>query len=183
MAISALDAPRFDPVRGEQVLNKRVRDKLLLDTFKCLEINKCIVFVSKVKDCEDVTKLLTEQGVSASYTHGEFDPTERARRFTEFRSTERTRVLVSTDMLGRGVDIPTVAVILCYSFKSEINHESLTQYIHRAGRTSRFGARGTCISIACTEADVNVLEYIAKSEKLKVNRFTIPEFVEFNIKE
>jgi superfamily II DNA/RNA helicase len=80
---------------------------------------------------------------------------ERKKHMDNFRSGS-TRILISTDLLARGIDVQQVSLIINYDMP--IQHEN---YIHRIGRSGRYGRKGLAINLICT----NELDTIAKIEE------------------
>ena len=83
---------------------------------------------------------MQEQDFKVSYIHGGMNIAEREEAMKKFRNLT-TRVLISTDLLGRGIDVQQVSIVINYDipFKSEA-------YIHRIGRSGRHGRTGTAIN-------------------------------------
>ena len=99
-----------------------------------------MIFVNKKERVNELTARLREKNFVVSCIHGELDMTEREQTMKEFR-TGSSRVLITTDLLGRGIDIQQVNLIINYDLPSK--KES---YIHRIGRSGRFGRKGTAIN-------------------------------------
>ena len=78
---------------------------------------------------------------SVSYIHGEMDFGERKKIMNEFISGQ-TRILISTDLLARGIDIQQISLVINYEMPT--NREN---YIHRIGRSGRFGRKGVAINL------------------------------------
>ena len=77
---------------------------------------------------------------------------ERLRIYKEFKEY-KYRILVSTDLFGRGIDIEKINVVINYNMPTESD-----QYLHRVGRTGRFGTKGLAISFISTPDDQKVLD-------------------------
>ncbi len=86
-------------------------------------------------------------------THGEMDQKERELIMKEFRAGA-SRVLITTDMLARGIDVQQVSLVINYDLP--LNRES---YIHRIGRSGRFGRKGVAINFL-TQRDTPLLKDI-----------------------
>jgi len=82
---------------------------------------------------------------TVSSTHGEIDQKERDAILNEFR-TGSSRVLITTDLLARGIDVQQVSLVINYDLPK--NHEN---YIHRIGRSGRFGRKGVAINFVTPE--------------------------------
>jgi translation initiation factor 4A len=112
----------------------------LLDIYSQLNINQAMIYCNKRQRVEWLAEKLQSQGFPISYIHGEMEVGERKRRMASFRSGE-VRVLISTDLLARGIDVQQVSLVINYELPT--NKEN---YIHRIGRSGRFGRKGVAIN-------------------------------------
>lgn len=105
---------------------------------------------------------MQEQNFKVSLIHGGMDIAEREDAMKKFRSLN-TRVLISTDLLGRGIDVQQVSIVINYDipFKNEA-------YIHRIGRSGRHGRTGTAINFV-TNNDVKRMYDIEHYYKTTIN--------------
>ena len=83
---------------------------------------------------------LREQKFVVSCIHGEMEMSERVNIMKEFRSAS-SRILIATDLVGRGIDIQQVKLIINYDLPTDT-----AKYIHRIGRSGRFGRKGVAIN-------------------------------------
>lgn len=121
---------------------------VLQNLYQNLEINQAIIYCNTTKKVDWLTKELKEQQFTVSSMHGEMDQVTRDLIMREFR-TAATRILISTDLLARGIDVQQVSVVINYDLP--LKKES---YIHRIGRSGRFGRKGTAINfVTPREAD------------------------------
>jgi translation initiation factor 4A len=88
---------------------------------------------------------MSAEGFPLSCIHGEMEPEERGRRMKDFRSGA-VRVMISTDLLARGIDIQQISLVINYEIP--IQREN---YIHRIGRSGRFGRKGAAINLVTEE--------------------------------
>jgi ATP-dependent RNA helicase DDX6/DHH1 len=109
--------------------------------FSKLEINQSIIFCNSVSRVELLAKRITQLGYSCFYIHAKMDQADRNRVFHEFRSGA-TRHLVSSDLFTRGIDIPTVNVVINFDFP-----KTSETYLHRIGRSGRFGHLGVAVNM------------------------------------
>lgn len=109
--------------------------------FSKLEINQSIIFCNSVSRVELLAKRITQLGYSCFYIHAKMDQMDRNRVFHEFRSGA-VRHLVSSDLFTRGIDIPTVNVVINFDFP-----KTSETYLHRIGRSGRFGHLGLAINM------------------------------------
>ena len=109
-----------------------------------------------------------------SVIHSEVE--NRMKALSEFKSGE-TRILVSTDLTGRGIDISQVGLVINY----DMPHQSiaLEQYIHRIGRCGRFGKKGVAINLI-TQGDADLLVSIQNHYKIEIPDLPLDLAVVFN---
>lgn len=101
---------------------------------------KMLIFCNTKDTVDELTRRMRQEGVPAVAIHSGKEQTERLWVFDQFRNGE-TKVLVSTNLMGRGVDVPKVNIVLNYDMPTNIS-----EYIHRIGRTARAGAVGKAIT-------------------------------------
>lgn len=112
-----------------------------LDTlFRKLEINQSMIFCNSATRVELLAKRITEMGSSCFYIHSRMEQADRNRVFHEFRA-QKARHLVASDLVTRGIDVPTVNVVINFDFPK--NAET---YLHRIGRAGRFGHLGLAVN-------------------------------------
>lgn len=109
--------------------------------FSKLQINQSIIFCNSTTRVELLAKKITELGYSCFYSHAKMLQTHRNRVFHEFRNGA-VRNLVCSDLLTRGIDIQAVNVVINFDFPK--NAET---YLHRIGRSGRFGHLGLAINL------------------------------------
>src|SRR6267154_3912974 len=118
--------------------------------FSKLQINQSIIFCNSTNRVELLAKKITELGYSCFYSHARMLQTNRNRVFHDFRSGV-CRNLVCSDLLTRGIDIQAVNVVINFDFPK--NSET---YLHRIGRSGRFGHLGLAINLVTYEDRFNL---------------------------
>lgn len=113
----------------------------LCDIYSQLNINQAIIYCNKRQRVEWLADKMLSQQFPVSYIHGEMEVGERKRRMAEFRSGS-CRVLISTDLLARGIDVQQVSLVINFELPSQKEN-----YIHRIGRSGRFGRKGVAINL------------------------------------
>lgn len=108
-----------------RILNRYVREALTAD-----EANKVLVFVNQKSFADELSKSLWGEGFEADCLHGGRPQDTRLRVLEQFRKGE-IRLLVATDVLGRGIDIPGISHVVVYDMGE------IEDYVHRIGRTAR----------------------------------------------
>jgi translation initiation factor 4A len=113
----------------------------LCDIYKQLNVNQALIYCNKRQRAEWLAEKMKQEGFPLNYIHGDMDVEERRNRMEGFRSGS-VRVLISTDLLARGIDVQQVSLVI--NFELPIQREN---YIHRIGRSGRFGRKGTAINL------------------------------------
>merc|ERR1739838_716287 len=122
-------------------VEERQKVHCLNTLFSKLEINQSVIFCNSVNRVELLAKKITELGYSCFYIHAKMQQSHRNRVFHEFRNGS-TRHLVSSDLFTRGIDIQSVNVVINFDFP-----KSSETYLHRIGRSGRFGHLGLAINL------------------------------------
>ena len=118
----------------------------LCELYGLLTINQSIIYCNSLKSVEYLTHSLQKNNFMVSAIHGHMTPQEREMTMAEFRNG-KSRVLVSTDLLSRGIDVQQVSVVINYDVPSKIE-----SYLHRIGRSGRYGRKGVAINFV-TDTD------------------------------
>lgn len=126
-------------------VQERQKVHCLNTLFAKLDVNQSIIFCNSVNRVELLAKKITELGYSCFYIHAKMQQSHRNRVFHEFRNGA-TRHLVSSDLFTRGIDIQSVNVVINFDFPK--NAET---YLHRIGRSGRFGHLGLAINLITYE--------------------------------
>ena len=133
--------------------------EVLQDLYEILGVQSSIVFLDTKKEADDVTRMMNEAGFKVSTLHGGIDGADRDKVMNDFRK-QITRFLITTPVLARGVDVPAVSVVVNYTIprmktspNSNATEPDAEQYLHRIGRTGRFGRSGLAITLIESEQD------------------------------
>jgi len=122
----------------------------LIEIFAHLDVNQCMIYCNTREKAEQLADKMREQKFVVSCMHAKMTQEERNKIMTEFR-TGSTRLLVSTDLLARGIDVHQVGLVINFDLPGKKEN-----YIHRIGRSGRFGRRGIAINLI-TKAEAQVL--------------------------
>eukprot|EP00640_Fibrocapsa_japonica_P001102 CAMPEP_0113933906 /NCGR_PEP_ID=MMETSP1339-20121228/1242_1 /TAXON_ID=94617 /ORGANISM="Fibrocapsa japonica" /LENGTH=426 /DNA_ID=CAMNT_0000935457 /DNA_START=168 /DNA_END=1448 /DNA_ORIENTATION=+ /assembly_acc=CAM_ASM_000762 len=146
------------------------KNRKLNDLLDALEFNQVVIFVSKVARANELNRLLTECNFPSICIHGGLSQEERINRYKSFKEFNK-RILVSTDLFGRGIDIERVNIVVNYDFP-----DNTDQYLHRVGRAGRFGTKGLAISFVSSATDA---EELAKVQaRFEVNIPELPDQID-----
>lgn len=130
--------------------NKR---DLLANILHSDEVESVIVFANRRDQCRHLQEFLNRKGFKVGLLSGEVAQNRRVRTLDDFKSG-KIKVLVATDVAGRGIHIDGISHVINFTLPEEPE-----DYVHRIGRTGRAGKTGTSISFAC-EDDAFLLEPI-----------------------
>lgn len=125
----------------------------LCDLYETLTITQAVIFLNTRRKVDWLTEKMHARDFTVSALHGDMDQKERDVIMREFRSGS-SRVLITTDLLARGIDVQQVSLVINYDLPT--NREN---YIHRIGRGGRFGRKGVAINFV-TEEDKRILRDI-----------------------
>lgn len=117
----------------------------LCDLYETLTITQAVIFSNTRRKVDWLTEKMRERDFTVSAMHGDMDQKERDVIMKEFR-TGSSRVLITTDLLARGIDVQQVSLVINYDLPN--NREN---YIHRIGRGGRFGRKGVAINFVTDE--------------------------------
>jgi translation initiation factor 4A len=119
----------------------------LCDLYETLTITQAVIFCNTRRKVDWLTQKMLERDFTVSQLHGDMDQNGRDVIMKEFRSGS-SRVLITTDILARGIDVQQVSLVINYDLPT--NREN---YIHRIGRGGRFGRKGVAINFVTQEDD------------------------------
>ena len=166
-------AERFDTVeRLDQrylLVVSTVRDAYLAHLLRNELLGKTvIIFTGKCRTAEVLRVMLFELGVKTTALHAEMSQSQRLGALAKFKGGI-VPILISTDVGSRGLDIPTVQVVLNYELPADA-----TDYVHRVGRTARAGRGGLSLSFV-TERDIAIVQSIEAKTGKKMAEFDVSE--------
>merc|ERR1712005_76254 len=135
-------------------LQESEKNRKLNDLLDSLEFNQVVIFVKSVQRAVALDKLLTECNFPSIAIHSGLNQEERINRYKQFKDFQK-RIMVATDLFGRGIDIERVNIVINYDIP-----DGSDQYLHRVGRAGRFGTKGLAITFVSTEEDTEILNQV-----------------------
>jgi len=139
----------------------------LIDLYDTVNITQAVIFCNTRKKVEYLKNKLSEKEFTVSATHSDISQKEREVILSEFR-TGSSRVLITTDLLARGIDVHQVSLVINYDLP-----RNLENYIHRIGRSGRFGRKGVAINFITRSDERNIKElerfYNTQIEEMPAN--------------
>jgi len=151
-------------------LTEAEKNRKLNDLLDALEFNQVVIFVSKVRRAVELNRLLLSCNFPSLCIHAGMRQDERIREYKKFKDFG-ARILVSTDLFGRGIDIERVNVVINYDFPDESD-----QFLHRVGRAGRFGTKGLGISFISTDQDKEILKQV--QSRFEINMGELPDEID-----
>merc|ERR1712029_1327748 len=130
------------------------KNRKLFELLDVLEFNQVVIFVKSVQRCTALAQLLIEQNFPAIAIHRGMNQEERLSRYQQFKDFQK-RILVSTNLFGRGIDIERVNIVFNYDMA-----EDADTYLHRVARAGRFGTKGLAITFMANQIDADVLNNV-----------------------
>jgi len=128
----------------------------IVDVLDTLEFNQVIVYTGTVKRAEALNHVLDLAKFPTMAITSLLSQAERIARFQQFKDFKK-RVLVTTDLFGRGIDIEKVNIVINFDMPKDSNC-----YLHRVGRAGRFGTKGLAITFAASDNDTEILNEVQK---------------------
>jgi len=153
-------------------LNDNEKNRKLFELLDALEFNQVVIFVKAVQRCVALSQLLVEQNFPAIAIHRAMTQEERLSRYQQFKNFQK-RILVATNLFGRGMDIERVNIVFNYDMP-----EDSDTYLHRVARAGRFGTKGLAITFVSDEADVKILNTV--QERFEVNITELPDEIDIS---
>jgi translation initiation factor 4A len=112
----------------------------LCDLYETISVTQAVIFTNTRRKVETLTAQLTQRKFTVSCMHGEMEQKDRDVIMREFR-TGSSRILITTDLLARGIDVAQVSLVINLDLPMQREN-----YIHRIGRSGRFGKKGVAIN-------------------------------------
>jgi len=135
-------------------LKESEKNRKLTQLLDNLSFNQVIIFVNKHGRATELCRLLVESNFPALFLHSKMTQEERMAEFEKFKKME-ARILVTTDLMGRGIDCGSVNVTINYDFPPKDQ-----EYLHRVNRAGRFGTKGLSISFVSSPTDEEILKKV-----------------------
>ncbi|KAI6092044.1 DEAD-domain-containing protein [Hypoxylon rubiginosum] len=137
---------------------------ILCKLYGLMNIGSSIIFVKTRESANQIQQKMANDGHKVSVLHGAYEGSERDALLEEFR-TGKSKVLITTNVLARGIDVSTVSMVINYDIPmkgmGDAMHDTET-YLHRIGRTGRFGRVGVSITFISDKKSFDALNAIAR---------------------
>lgn len=145
---------------------------VFIDIYNLISTTQAIIFCNTIRKVEWLAEQLKAQNFPITTIHGKMTPQERNNIVQEFRDG-KTRLLLTTDLLARGIDVQQVNLVICFDMPPDKE-----TYIHRIGRCGRFNKKGVSISFIKMQ-DNNELRLLNMMKNTyKINIKEMPENID-----
>ncbi|KAM9999957.1 hypothetical protein ACTFIZ_008404 [Dictyostelium cf. discoideum] len=138
----------------------------LCDIYDSLTITQAVIFCNTKKKVDQLTEQMRDANFTVASMHGDMVQKEREEIIKSFRSGEN-RVLITTDILARGIDVQQVSLVINYDLP--LDREN---YIHRIGRSGRFGRKGVAINFV-KNSDIRILRDIEQFYSTQIDEMPV----------
>lgn len=161
--------------------NDDEKERVLQDMFSELQVGQSIIFVNRKQAADVLYERLRRDGFKVAMLHSGLMPEDRKRTITEFK-VGNSKVLISTNVLSRGLDISTVTHVVNFDLPTVYvkptrggggagpmaAQADFASYLHRIGRTARFGRSGTAINLCASQEDLDVIKQLNSYFKITI---------------
>jgi len=144
-------------------MDEREKNRKLNDLLDELEFNQVVIFVKSVQRAIALDKLLQECSFPSIAMHSNLPQEERIERYKQFKEFKK-RIMVATDLFGRGIDIERVNIVINYDMPPNTD-----TYLHRVGRAGRFGTKGLAITFISSEEDSSTLNSVQERFEVQIS--------------
>lgn len=151
-------------------LKETEKNKTLIDVLEMIQFNQVIIFVNNIQRCIALNELLNSNIFPSVAIHAGLEQEERMKYFDLFKQFKK-RIMVATELYGRGVDFLKVNTVINYDMPSTAD-----AYVHRVGRAGRFGSKGITITFLASEEDQKVFNELLERYSIKAG--TLPKEVD-----
>jgi len=127
----------------------------LKDIFNIISMSQCIIYCNSIKRVVDLTEAMINDGFPVCCIHSNMEKVKRDEAYTDFKAGKH-RVLISSNVTSRGIDVQNVRTVLNFDLP-----KCVYNYLHRIGRSGRWGRKGTAINFV-TRWDVKTMKEIER---------------------
>ncbi|XP_075253811.1 ATP-dependent RNA helicase DDX39A-like [Convolutriloba macropyga] len=143
------------------------KNRRLFSLLDILDFNQVVIFVKSVPRCVALNDLLIEQNFPSIAIHRGMSQDDRLAHYKQFKDFSK-RILVATNLFGRGMDIERVNIVFNYDMPEDSN-----MYLHRVARAGRFGTKGLAITFVSSDEDAAILNKV--QERFDVQISELPD--------
>jgi len=142
--------------------NDQQKYATLKDLYSYISVSQCIIYANSLKRVAELNEAMVADGYPVCCIHGNMEKEERDKAFNDFKMG-KYRVLISSNVTARGIDIQQVSVVINFDLPKDIH-----TYLHRIGRSGRWGRKGVGINFI-TRRDVTKMREIEQHYVTEIN--------------
>ena len=143
------------------VVQDNYKYEILCDLYKTISVSQAIIFCRTKQRVEQLQRQLNENNFTVTAISSELNTQERESILKDFKQGH-SRILISTDLIARGIDVQQVSLVINYDLPRDKEN-----YIHRIGRSGRFGRKGIAINLI-TRDDVTFVRELEKFYSMEI---------------
>ena len=148
------------------------KEQALADIFNYLLVGQTIVFVNRKDEAAKLNEKMRSLSHEVSFLSSELNPAQRDETMELFRSGKQ-RLMIATNVLARGLDIESVSIVVNFDVPFDAKHQpDPATYLHRIGRTGRFGRSGLAFTFVSTPEEEKALQQIVQHIQTSVEPIT-----------
>ena len=144
------------------VINEEWKYDTLIDIYNLVNISQCIIYINYKNKLMNIYDELIRNNYPVDFIHGEITKSEREKKLLDFKNGQ-TRILLSTDLLSRGIDIQQLNLVINFDLP-----KSKETYVHRIGRSGRYGRKGVAINFI-TNRELGYLNELEEHYNIKID--------------
>jgi translation initiation factor 4A len=141
--------------------NDQQKYETLKDLFSMLEVKQSIIYVNTISRVNELYEAMSKEDYPVCYIHSSMDKSQREEALKQFRLGQY-RVLISSGITARGIDIQQVSIVINFDITRDIN-----TYLHAIGRSGRYGRKGLAINFV-TKFDIDQMKRIERHYKIDI---------------
>jgi translation initiation factor 4A len=145
--------------------NDEVKYDTLKDIYSSLTVSQSIIYCNSVKRVNDLYVAMNSDNYPVCQIHSGMEKEERLRNYEEFKNGKH-RVLISSNVTARGIDVQQVSTVINFDLPNCVH-----TYLHRIGRSGRWGRKGVGINFV-TSRDMRQLKTIEQHYQTTINELT-----------
>eukprot|EP00201_Polytomella_parva_P020115 CAMPEP_0175041062 /NCGR_PEP_ID=MMETSP0052_2-20121109/1685_1 /TAXON_ID=51329 ORGANISM="Polytomella parva, Strain SAG 63-3" /NCGR_SAMPLE_ID=MMETSP0052_2 /ASSEMBLY_ACC=CAM_ASM_000194 /LENGTH=427 /DNA_ID=CAMNT_0016303493 /DNA_START=44 /DNA_END=1327 /DNA_ORIENTATION=- len=159
------------------MIHEDEKNRKLNDLLDALDFNQVVIFVKSMQRAKALDKLLNDCNFPSVCIYAGMPQEDRLNIYKSFKEGKQ-RILVATDLIGRGIDVERVNIVINYDMpETDAKHgNGADTYLHRVGRAGRFGTKGLAVTFIASEKDSEVLN--AVQERFDVAITPLPDKID-----
>jgi len=152
--------------------------EVLVDLYELMTIGQSIIFCKRRETADKIAARMVTEGHQVTSLHGAKDAHERDRVIDDFRDG-KSKVLITTNVVARGIDILQVNMVVNYDMPLTVDNKlDIATYLHRIGRTGRFGRKGISVNFVSDKSSWDEMQAIEAVLGCKIHRVKTDNFEE-----